>query len=76
MTVPDNPSNRESMGNADAGDASIGNADPGNSSIGDADPGNASIGDAPSGGNRNIIAIVVGAVVVIGAAIAAFLGFK
>lgn len=64
--MPDNPSNRESIGDADPGDASIG----------DADPGNASIGDAKSGGNRNIIAIVVGAVIVVGAAIAAFFGFK
>jgi hypothetical protein len=54
---------------------SIGNADPGDASIGDADPGNASIGDAKSG-NRNVIAIVVGAVLVVGAAIAAFFGFK
>jgi hypothetical protein len=64
--VPDNPSSRESIGDADPGDASIG----------DADPGNSSIGDAPAKGNRNIIAIVVGAVIVVGAAIAAFLGFK
>ena len=64
--MPDNPSSRES----------IGDADPGDSSVGDADPGDASIGDAPSGGNRNIIAIVVGAVIVVVAAIAAFVGFK